>query len=149
MTLVGALLLVSSINPIVRLFLLVVIYTQASFQFISQNFPFIGLTYLIVYVGAISILFLFVIMMLEQTNQNQSIQGVILPITTQLVLLYLLEKTEDVYTIFNIQWINKIGLLTDIQNLGLFFYQEFGIALVFIGLFLWMIMIGVIAVCFI
>ena len=53
-------------TPAIRLALLISIYILISFHFIYLEFYFIGLTYIIVYIGAIAILFIFVIMLLNQ-----------------------------------------------------------------------------------
>ena len=49
-------------NPIVKLLSLILTFLFSSFILILYDFYFLGLTYLIVYIGAIAILFLFVIM---------------------------------------------------------------------------------------
>ena len=68
-------------TPAIRLAILISIYVLTSFYFISLDFYFLGLTYIIVYVGAIAILFLFVIMLLNQSLLPlNSIQPQIRPI---------------------------------------------------------------------
>ncbi len=54
-----------STQPITRLALLITVFIKSAFILIMLDFTFLGLTYIIVYVGAIAILFLFVIMMAE------------------------------------------------------------------------------------
>lgn len=64
----GSILLILSlfITQIVkRLILLISIFFITSFLFIILNYYYIGLTYIIIYIGAITILFLFVIMMID------------------------------------------------------------------------------------
>lgn len=51
-------------NPVSRLSFLIIVYQAGSFMYTILDFYFLGLTYIIVYVGAIAILFLFVIMMI-------------------------------------------------------------------------------------
>ena len=58
-------LLIVSRNPIHSILYLILVFCNVSFIFIILNIEFIALTFLIVYVGAISVLFLFVIMMLN------------------------------------------------------------------------------------
>ena len=57
--------MILSTQPIIRLVLLILIFIKSAFLFLLLDFYFLGLTYIIVYVGAIAILFLFVIMMAE------------------------------------------------------------------------------------
>ena len=56
---------VSASNPIYRITAQVIVFIINSFIFMIQDFYFQGLTYIIVYVGAIAIQFLFVIMMVQ------------------------------------------------------------------------------------
>lgn len=55
--LLSSLFVISTANPIGRLVLLIVLYLAGSFLYSLLDFYFLGLTYIIVYVGAIAILF--------------------------------------------------------------------------------------------
>lgn len=57
--------MILSTQPITRLALLITVFIMSALVLIVLDFYFLGLTYVIVYVGAIAILFLFVIMMAE------------------------------------------------------------------------------------
>ena len=59
------LLLLYNISPIEKVLLLIILYLLGSLLIIQLNNIYIGLTYIIIYIGAIAILFLFVIMMLN------------------------------------------------------------------------------------
>lgn len=59
---------ISTLNPVHSVFWLIVAFVSAAAFFILLEVEFIGLLFLIVYVGAIAILFLFVIMMLNLTD---------------------------------------------------------------------------------
>lgn len=63
--LVSALVVASSLNPVHRIAFQIQVFLSGSFLMILLDFYFLGLTYIIVYVGAIMILFLFVIMMVQ------------------------------------------------------------------------------------
>ncbi len=52
-------------SPILRVTYLCQVFILGSFIFILLDFYFLGLTYIIVYVGAIAILFIFTIMLLN------------------------------------------------------------------------------------
>jgi NADH:ubiquinone oxidoreductase subunit 6 (subunit J) len=64
---ISALLLIirRGLNTILILAQLLIVFIMASFQFLILDFYYLGLTYIIVYVGAIAILFLFVIMLIQ------------------------------------------------------------------------------------
>jgi NADH:ubiquinone oxidoreductase subunit 6 (subunit J) len=64
----ASIILVTHHDPIKKLLSLICLFFSASLTFLTYNFYFLGLTYLIVYIGAIAILFLFVIMMVPLEN---------------------------------------------------------------------------------
>lgn len=58
-------LVITSINPVISVLFLISVFINVAGYLILLGVGFIGITYLIIYVGAIAILFLFVIMMLN------------------------------------------------------------------------------------
>lgn len=66
--LLASIVVVSAINPIHRTALLIIVFMAGAFMYTQLDFYFLGLTYIIVYVGAIAILFLFVIMMVNASE---------------------------------------------------------------------------------
>ena len=66
-------------NPIVSVLFLIGLFANISLYLILLGLTFIGLSYLIVYIGAVSILFLFILMLINiriselQSNNNNSI----------------------------------------------------------------------------
>jgi NADH-ubiquinone oxidoreductase chain 6 len=52
-------------NPIVSVLFLIGLFVNISVLLISVGFTFIGLSYILVYVGAVSILFLFILMLIN------------------------------------------------------------------------------------
>ncbi len=63
--LISGQIVVSARNPIHRIAYLILVFQIGAFVLTLLDFYFLGLTYIIVYVGAIAILFLFVIMMVQ------------------------------------------------------------------------------------
>ena len=74
----GILVIVSK-NPIVAVLFLICLFASISCYLIILGLSFIGLAYLIVYIGAVSILFLFILMLINiriselQSNTSNSI----------------------------------------------------------------------------
>jgi NADH-ubiquinone oxidoreductase chain 6 len=64
-TLLSGILVINSVNPIISVIFLISVFINASLFLILKGIGFIGLSYIIVYVGAITVLFLFVIMMIN------------------------------------------------------------------------------------
>lgn len=62
---IGSILLLSSKNPVHSVFYLVLVFLCAAAQLITLSMDFFGLVLLLVYVGALAIMFLFVVMLLD------------------------------------------------------------------------------------
>lgn len=64
-SLLSGLFTITSKNPVISILFLISVFVQAAIYLILTGVNFIGLAYIIIYVGAIAVLFLFVIMMLN------------------------------------------------------------------------------------
>jgi NADH-ubiquinone oxidoreductase chain 6 len=64
-TLLSSVLVITSKNPVIAVIFLISVFINAAGYLILLGIGFIGISYLIVYVGAITVLFLFVIMMIN------------------------------------------------------------------------------------
>ena len=64
-TLLSSVLLITSKNPVIAVTFLIAVFVNAAGYLILTGIGFIGITYIILYVGAITVLFLFVIMMIN------------------------------------------------------------------------------------
>ena len=64
-TLLSSVLVITSKNPVIAVIFLISVFVNAAGYLIMLGVGFIGISYIIVYVGAIAVLFLFVIMMIN------------------------------------------------------------------------------------
>src|ERR1700730_15535978 len=64
-TLLSGVLVITSKNPVIAVIFLISVFVNAAGYLILLGIGFIGISYIIVYVGAITVLFLFVIMMIN------------------------------------------------------------------------------------
>jgi NADH-ubiquinone oxidoreductase chain 6 len=112
----SSILVITSKNPVVSVVFLVSTFVNAAGYLILMGVGFIGLSYIIVYVGAIAVLFLFVIMMINikltdiiETG-NQYTKTVPLAIAIGLLFLY------EIFTVlpFTINNVGSINTLLDI-----------------------------------
>jgi NADH-ubiquinone oxidoreductase chain 6 len=92
-SLVSALCVITSTNPILAIVFLIVLFVNVGVYLILMGLQFIGLSYLLVYVGAITVLFLFIIMMLS-VDIVQSVEvgpdyNKLLPLVYSVVILFL------------------------------------------------------------
>jgi len=64
-TIISSVLVITSKNPVISVVYLISVFVNAVGYLILSGIGFLGLSYIIVYVGAITVLFLFVIMMIN------------------------------------------------------------------------------------
>ena len=68
-TVLSAVMVIVSKNTVYSVFFLILVFVSVSILFIMVGAEFLGMIMLIVYVGAVAVLFLFVVMMLNVTEQ--------------------------------------------------------------------------------
>lgn len=105
--LVSVILMLLSINPINAVFFLISVFFSASFIFVLLNVDFLGLLFLMVYVGAIAVLFLFIVMMLnikriENDQTTYLLLGTIIAILLSMQLIYMIVYRSTYYLPTNI-----------------------------------------------
>ena len=64
-SLLSSILTITAKNPVISVIFLICTFVQAAGYLILIGIPFLGLSYIVIYVGAIAVLFLFVIMMIN------------------------------------------------------------------------------------
>nr|AER54602.1 NADH dehydrogenase subunit 6 [Nemopsis bachei] len=141
---------ITSSNPVHSVFWLVLVFIYSSGFLISLSFEFLALMMIIIYVGAIAILFLFVIMMLDiaQLKKVTSIFNII-PIVFIVFINILIEGWWILKSNLNLgleisifNWENTN--INHINNLGLNLYTEYAYPLLILSLLLLVAMVGAI-----
>jgi NADH-ubiquinone oxidoreductase chain 6 len=64
-SLISAVLVITSKNPVISILYLIITFVNAAGYLILSGIVFIGISYIILYIGAIAVLFLFIIMMIN------------------------------------------------------------------------------------
>src|SRR5712672_3300649 len=128
LALLSAILVVVSKNPVYSVLWLIVVFVAISGHYILLNAQFLAIVNLIVYAGAIMVLFLFVIMLMNlnaetepQKNKWLKIAGVIGGGSLLLVLVAAL-KSADFHNRIAETGTGNIGL---IHNLGIVLFNEY------------------------
>ena len=108
-------------NPIVSVLFLIGLFSNISVYLIMIGLEFIGLAYLVVYVGAISILFLFILMLINiRISELQSNTRNIIPlaITIGIGLNYLLFDLlpYDVVFLSNYYYVKNIRICVRVKT---------------------------------
>ena len=134
--------IIISKNPIVSVLHLIMLFSCISCYLIFLGMNFIGLSYLLVYVGAVSILFLFILMLINIrvseliSNTNNNIPLAILVILALFIPYNNLSpytKTNLNYDNTNIffvssnNWDNHIVDILDITSIGNVMYTNYSI----------------------
>lgn len=144
-------LVVISLNPIYSVLFLVLVFIFSSFFLISFAIEFLSIIFIVIYVGAIAVLFLFVVMMLnvKLTYFNENLIRFV-PVTFFVSSLFLFNFFFLLaFIFFNLtflysytNWI-EFGLsYTNVQLLGQIFYSQFILFFLFGGFLLLIAIIG-------
>jgi NADH-ubiquinone oxidoreductase chain 6 len=139
----SGILVITSKNPIISVLFLIAVFVNIACYLILLGINFIGLTYLIIYVGAIAILFLFVVIMLNiklvelnEINENKTVPLAIILGGLFLIIIYqILYKINISNNLFiylfdqiNFFFINKkeiSNLLETFNNFNYFWDNSF------------------------
>lgn len=99
-TVLAAVLVITARSPIVAVLYLIGVFVLAACYLVCLGITYVGLTYLVVYVGAVAVLFLFVVMMLNirlsevVSTGYEYTKG--LPLGLMLAVVFLLEALSIV-----------------------------------------------------
>jgi NADH-quinone oxidoreductase subunit J len=165
---VSGVMVISSRNPVHSVLFLVLVFCNAAGLLLLLETEFLAMLFLVVYVGAIAVLFLFVVMMLNVriTELNESVVRYI-PIGGLILLIFLFEilsvingdlvpffssklfffendniiLNESLNTVF---WTNQINPTTNIEALGEVLYTYYVYCFIIASLILLVSMIGAI-----
>ena len=146
----SALMVISSKNSVHSVLFLILSFINAAGLFVLLGAEFLAMILVIVYVGAVAVLFLFVVMMLDinfiklregflQYLPFGSLLGIVL--LTELALIFLSDKLTDM----NLVEYNKLPSFKEIENtkdIGLVLYTDYFYLFQLSGLILLVAMIG-------
>jgi NADH-quinone oxidoreductase subunit J len=100
---IAGLLVITSKNTVQSVLYLILVFLLCSLLFIYLGADFIGLIILIVYIGAIAVLFLFVVMMLNiRLLENAFNFTIYIPIIIFLSLIFIFQIIYFFFNIFNV-----------------------------------------------
>ncbi|YP_008474901.1 NADH dehydrogenase subunit 6 (mitochondrion) [Candida pseudojiufengensis] len=153
-----SLLALSLLSPVQSIVSLIALFVSVAITLYSSGFELLGILYILVYVGAIAILFLFILSLLNieysyKGTFNKKIVYVLLICLIPLDLLYETFDTIDNINYNIVENINGIYNTSSLQNwdlelttVGTVFYTEYAIPLVLIAIVLVLSVIGAIAI---
>ena len=170
-SLVCGIFVIISKNPIISVLFLISLFLCISTYLMLSGMTFIGIAYLLVYIGAVSILFLFILMLINvriselQGNTNNSLPlaliiGIILYYFLYRILpfsdlskisnkflniIYLDNKSENLYVTSNI-WDTMLINVSHIISIGNVIYTNYFIWIVIASIILLLAMVGTIII---
>lgn len=152
----SAVLVISAQNPVHSVFFLVLVFLTSAFLLFLLEIEFISLLFVLVYVGAIAVLFLFVVMMLDiKITKYEKDFLMYVPLGSFLGMIFFLEvfltlqesfisldinESREIYT----NWLLSIDSLTNIEVLGQLLYTYYFFYFLIAGIILLLAMVGAI-----
>jgi NADH-quinone oxidoreductase subunit J len=147
---------ISSRNPIHSILSLICVFLLSSFLLLCLEAEFLALSYVIIYVGAIAILFLFVVMLLDIKVPDKS-----LPLLKQTIFAYVLSfmfflelilplfllmdpsiENSSIHFLF-IDWFSEANSFSNIISLGITLYTYYFVFFLIAGFILLIAVFGV------
>jgi len=153
----SAIMVISARNPVHSVLFLILVFCNSPGLLILLEAEFLALIFIVVYVGAIAVLFLFVVMMLNvkiTEIQDEVLQY--LPIGGLIGIVFLLEIfliiEGDFVSLINpnqndivyIDWFAQIDSISNIQTLGNVLYTDYVLFFLLAGVILLIAMVGAI-----
>ena len=156
---ISAVMVTVSKNTVHSVFFLILDFISISCLFIMIGAEFLGMIMLIVYVGAVAVLFLFVVMMLNVAQQkNQWLLsevssghipvGLIISVLIFFELIIVIGGWKYRPELFDNNNINNISEITNTHSLGLILYTDYIHIFQISGMILLIAMIGAIVLTF-
>ena len=154
-------------NPIVSVLFLIGLFAGISSYLIILGLSFIGLTYLVVYIGAVSILFLFILMLINVRISELLIDSLnsiplaillgsffnyvvnnVLPymMLTFNNLLYNINTTTKLANVTSMTWDAYLAETSHITSIGNILYGNYSIWLIITSIILLLAMVGAIVI---
>lgn len=129
LALLGATMVLISKNPIYSIIWLIIVFFAISGHYVLLNAQFIAIVNLIVYAGAIMVLFLFVVMLMNLNSQTEpqkntwlKVAGVISGGSLMLIMVDVVRSAADMQ---GQQAMMKEGNIGLIKNLGMVLFRDY------------------------
>jgi NADH-ubiquinone oxidoreductase chain 6 len=173
-SLLSGILIIVSKNPIVSVLYLILLFSSISCYLIFIGIKFIGISYLLVYVGAVSILFLFILMLINirvselisDTNNNiplgiLAILAFFIPLSNLLPdnkinidnsttkmhnFMANIKNDEQLSYVSSNSWDGTLIDMSDISSIGNIMYTSYSMWLILTSVILLLAMVGSIVI---
>ena len=151
---------ITSKNPILSVFWLVLAFVNGALLLLLLGIEFLPILFIIVYVGAIAILFLFVVMLLnikmveiQENATRYAPLGFIIGLVFLYQIYYLITSELSTITSSSIDLVGRVNdykdvvTVTNIEQIGSVLYTEYWVYFLVSSLVLLVAMVGAITLC--
>jgi NADH-quinone oxidoreductase subunit J len=155
----SALMVVNSRNPVHSVFFLVLVFFLGSFFIFRVKSEFLAIVFIIVYIGAIAVLFLFVVMMLNiKILELRTSYISYLPFGFLITLFVMFEfffldfvpVSFDSYSAYYVSWLDYFSIGSNsVSIIGYFLYTYYVLCFLVVAFILFLATIGAILLTFI
>ena len=153
--LISSIMVISARNPVHSVLFLILAFFNAAGLLILMEMEFLSLIFIVVYVGAIAVLILFVVMMLNvkiSEVEDEVLQYLPVGGTIGLIFLFLIFFIiEGDFVSFNgqansiyLDWFQQVDVVSNIETLGQVLYTEYLVYFLLAGVILLVAMVGAI-----
>lgn len=157
LALLSAIMVIGSSNPVHSVLFLILVFFNSTGLFLLLEVEFIAMIILMVYVGAVAVLFLFVVMMLNVriSELNESLIRY-LPIGGLIGLIFFFQlfliienhfiplNTNSYSSNLNIDWIDLMNQNNNLKSIGQILYTNYSYFFIISGMILLVAMVGAI-----
>jgi NADH-quinone oxidoreductase subunit J len=162
--LASAIFVIYSQNTVYSVFFLILVFVNSSGLLLLSEIEFLAFMLIIIYVGAITILFLFVIMMLDIPIQSKGISNFgYIPILSFITFIFFIETILMFSKNFTLYYhmiissplhfyfykkndlINEIDFISNIETLGQILYTYYSVFFLMAGIILLIALIGAVS----
>lgn len=162
MALASAFLVILSKNPVHSVIFLILTFCNTTGFLLVYGVEFLSIILIIIYVGAIAVLFLFVVMMLDIKilHQNFKEKLVYLPISLSIGFIFLIEililifnslTPKDLLQFVNKysnSWINFLDSISNTQTIGQILYTYYSSFFLMAGIILLIALLGAVSLTY-
>lgn len=136
----------TQLSLLMRIVLFIFLYLSGGVLLSYQDLYYLGLTYIIVYVGAIAIQFLFILMILNINQSSQRILKRSQVFSALLTYATVQAQKTDISYVLPTSWFVEYWTVNDIYSLSQILFLGYSSLLLYLGILLFIIFIGILSI---
>lgn len=138
---ISSLLAIGILTPVQSILWLIILFLSTAISLYNNDYVLMGILYIMIYVGAIAILFIFILSLLKIDYKAKSDSN---PLIITLLAISFIPLDLSYNSIGLVQNLNET--YNELVTVGLQFYTEYAVLLVITGLILILSVVGAISI---